>query len=296
MKDNVAKFNRRVKDRNLNMMMKLNSLHSLQLLSVVLFVALSSFANAQNLPRHVDPSAFEDVLDLSLVPSIRFLTTSDFPPFNYRGTSGEVVGFNIELAEALCKEIGAECTLQSWPWEQVTGALLDGQGDAIIAGLGVSEENASKFEFSKTYLALPGRFVTKDGERDEVAFDPHQFEGAIGVQRGSAHHEFLKKHFSSQTILALAGEIEVLEGLNIGTIDVAFVDGMRASFWLNQSQCCAFAGGPYFSVEDFGAGLAIAVKPEAGNIRRAIDIGLTRLSKSGKLDELYLKWFPVGFY
>ncbi|MGJ8529412.1 MAG: transporter substrate-binding domain-containing protein [Maritalea sp.] len=278
------------------MMLKLKYPLGLCALSVLLFAALASLANAQSLPKHVDPSAFEDVLDLSLVPSIRFLTTSDFPPFNYRGADGEVVGFNVELAEALCKEIGAECTLQSWPWDQVGNALVDGQGDAIIAGLGVSEVNAAKFEFSKTYLALPGRFVVKAGTQDEVGFDPHQLKGAIGVQRGSAHHAFLKKHFSSQTILPLAGEFEVLDGLRIGTIDIAFVDGMRASFWLNQNQCCVFIGGPYFSVEDFGAGLAIAVNPNAVNVRRAIDIGLTRLSKSGKLDELYLKWFPVGFY
>ena len=108
-------------------------------LFVLLFAALGALAaHAQALPYHADPSARDLVPNLAAVPNIRFLTTADFPPFNYRDRTGELVGFNVDLSRAICTDLGITCTIQAWPWEQAGRALEDGQGDALIAGLAMS--------------------------------------------------------------------------------------------------------------------------------------------------------------
>jgi polar amino acid transport system substrate-binding protein len=72
---------------------------------------------------------------------------------------------------------------------------------------------------------------------------------------------------------------------------------MRSSFWLNENlSCCGFAGEPYFRPALFGEGLSIAVPAGNDPIRHAIDWALIKLKDNGTLDELYLRWFPVGFY
>ena len=109
---------------------------------IVLALGLSA-ASAQNLPYHSDPTARELVPNLSAVPNIRFLTTADFPPFNYRDKSGELVGYNVDLARAVCADLTITCTIQAWPWEQAGKALEDGQGDALIAGLAMSTANGA---------------------------------------------------------------------------------------------------------------------------------------------------------
>ncbi len=74
-------------------------------------------------------------------------------------------------------------------------------------------------------------------------------------------------------------------------------DALRAAFWLNDNPgCCAFAGEPYFRPQLFGAGLAIAVAAGHDPVRHALDRALVRLKENGTLDELYLRWFPIGFY
>ncbi|HEU5095776.1 MAG TPA: transporter substrate-binding domain-containing protein, partial [Reyranella sp.] len=79
--------------------------------------------------------------------------------------------------------------------------------------------------------------------------------------------------------------------------DAYFGDAMRASFWFNDNpDCCGFAGPPYFRPDLFGNGMAIAVAAGHDAVRQAIDYSLARLKKDGTLDELYLRWFPVGFY
>lgn len=264
---------------------------------VLLFAALGTLAaHAQALPYHADPSARDLVPNLAAVPNIRFLTTADFPPFNYRDRSGELVGFNVDLSRAICADLGITCTIQAWPWEQAGRALEDGQGDALIAGLAISTENGALFDFSHIYLMLPGRFVLAKG--GDAGFDPAALAGkSVAVRKGSAHATFVTRYLPGAKLSEFDSEIAALEAVRDKQADAFFGDAMRASFWLNANpDCCAFAGEPYFRPDLFGDGLAIAVGAGHDTVRLAIDYALARLKRSGTLDELYLRWFPVGFY
>jgi polar amino acid transport system substrate-binding protein len=255
-----------------------------------------SLALAQTMPYHADPSARELVPNLSAVPNIRFLTTADFPPFNYRDKSGELVGYNVDLARAVCADLSITCTIQAWPWEQAGKALQDGQGDALIAGLAMTPDNGALFDFTNIYLMFPGRFVTL--KASATGFDPAQLAGkTVSVRKGSAHEEFVHRYLPKATVAEFDTEIAALEAVRDKKADAYFGDAERASFWFNDNpDCCAFAGEPYFRPDLFGEGMAVAVAPGHDAVRQAIDYSLGRLKKSGKLDELYLRWFPVGFY
>lgn len=253
-------------------------------------------AFAQALPSHVDPSAREILLGSNAVPAIRFLTTADFPPFNFRDPGGELIGFNIDLAKRICSEVNVACTIQAWPWDQAANALTDNQGDALIAGLDMSPANGELFDFSATYLQLPGRFVTRAA--DIATFDTAWASSrTIAVRDGSAHEAFLARYLPKAKVSVFATEVEALAALRDGAADVFFGDAMRASFWLNENlDCCGFAGSPYFRPTLFGEGLSVAVPAGHDAVRHAIDWALVRLKDNGALDELYLRWFPVGFY
>ncbi|MDB5506003.1 MAG: Bacterial extracellular solute-binding protein family 3 [Devosia sp.] len=252
---------------------------------------------SQTLPNQFDPTARENTPNLAAVPAIRFLTTADFPPFNYRDpNTGELLGYNIELARDICASLDVACTIQAWPWEQSANALADGQGDALIAGLAMTAENSEKFDFSSVYMGLPARFVTTTD--NAAAFSAERLAGeTVSVRRGSAHEKFLQRYLPEVKLLPLDSEIEALSAVQQGQANAYFGDGMRASFWLNQAgDCCAFAGETYFRPDLFGAGLSVAFSADRDDMRQAIDWALLRLKQDGKLDELYLRWFPVGFY
>lgn len=264
------------------------------LLALLLFLGGTLAAAAQALPYHADPSARELVPNLAAVPSIRFLTTADFPPFNYRDKSGELVGYNVDLARAICADLRITCTIQAWPWDQAASALEDGQGDALIAGLAISKANGAMFDFSSIYLMMPGRFVTKAN----VDFSIESSAGKkIAIRRGSAHETFVQRYAPEATRVPFDSEIEALQAVRDGTADAYFGDAMRAAFWLNANpNCCSFSGQPWFRPDLFGEGMAIAVGAGHDTVRQAIDYSLVRLKRSGTLDELYLRWFPIGFY
>ncbi|MEP7240235.1 MAG: transporter substrate-binding domain-containing protein [Devosia sp.] len=266
------------------------------LIALISLIFSAGAALAQALPYHADPTAREIVPNLSAVPNIRFLTTADFPPFNYRDKSGELIGFNVDLARAICADLAIPCTVQAWPWEQAGKALEDGQGDALIAGLAMSPDNGAVFDFSNIYLMFPGRFVAP---RDaQSGFNPLQLDGkTVAVRSGSAHEQFARRYVPNVKIAGFDSEAAALEAVRDKKADLYFGDAMRASFWLNDNpECCSFVGLPYFRPDLFGDGMSVAVGAGHDSVRQAIDYALARLKKSGALDELYLRWFPVGFY
>ena len=278
----------------------------IQLLLFVFVAAFPLAAPAQTMPNHFDPNARELALDLSSVPSIRFLTTPDYPPFNYRDSEGELVGYNIDLAREACAILEIACTMQSWPWEQAADALGDNQGDVLLAGLAINIENGQRFDFSHIYLQFPARFVTQ--KTNAAGFMPALWQGAdapsgdkadksVAVRAGSNHLKFMERYFPGASRLEFSTEFEALEAVQSGEAYAYFGDALRSSFWLNEnSDCCVFVGEAYFHTELFGPGLAAAFPAGHDPVRRAFNIALLRLQRTGVLDTLYLKWFPIGFY
>ncbi|MCF6327220.1 MAG: transporter substrate-binding domain-containing protein [Devosiaceae bacterium] len=265
-------------------------------LAIIGALFFSGAAMSQTTPNLFDPAAREQNPDLSGISAIRFLTSADYPPFNYRSGTGELVGFNIDLANAICENLKLGCTMQIWPWEQAADALEDFQGDALIAGLAIDPESGARFDFSRIYMMLPGRFVTQKLVATE--FNASDLAGkTVGVRDGSAHYEFVRRYLPNAELTAYDSEFDALVALQKSEIFAFFGDGLRASIWLNQNpDCCEFAGGAYFNPQLFGQGLAIAFAPEQDQMRRAVNYALTRLKREGVLDELYLRWFPIGFY
>ena len=258
--------------------------------------ALAAGAEAQVLPRHYDPNIRQSAQSPPSIPALRFLTVADYPPFNYRDEAGNLVGYNIDLAEAICTDLSTNCTLQAWPWDQAADALMDNQGDALIGGLALTDETGAAFAFSSVYLRFPARFVVPV---DAVAdFDANTLAGQrVAVRAQSKQAELIGRFLPDSLIVNAETEFAALDLVRLGEADAFFGDALRASFWLGRNrECCGFAGDAYFRPDYFGEGLAIAIGPGREEVTKAIDFALGRLARSGKLDELYLRWFPIGFY
>lgn len=239
--------------------------------------------------------------DLSGFERIRFLTTIDFPPFNYLDGEGRLSGFHVELARAICRELDItdRCEIQALPWDELDAAMSAGRGEAIIAGTALSAEARERYAFTRPYLRFPARFIA--GQASTLAEPMHSavIDRRIGVIDGTAHEAMLRSYFPGVQVVTFSRPAWLYEALREGRLDGAFGDGMRFSFWLagtGSANCCRFVGGPYLAPEYLGAGLAIATRRQDAVLAQAFDFALREISLNGTFTELYLKYFPVSFY
>ena len=247
-------------------------------------------------PNFWDPRARMEKPDPETIGRIRFLTTEDFPPFSFRDRRGVLIGFNIDLIDALCDVLKVDCALQFRPFDTLYATLIKGEGDAVIAGLR-ADVGGPDVIVTSPYMKLPARFVARRG----AVFEPHDSSGGdfLGTVCSSAHAAFLARFFSDWRVACYPSIAAALADLKDGRIIAVFGDALRAAFWLHggmSGNCCAFAGGPFLDDRYFGPGLSIVMRKADRRLKTALDYALREVYRSGKYEELYLRYFPISLY
>jgi polar amino acid transport system substrate-binding protein len=252
---------------------------------------------AANTPSFWDPNRTPEKPDVSGLRQIRFLTEDDYPPFNFLLSDGQVAGFNVDLARAICIELDTACTIQRRRWDLLIPSLNDNSGDAIIASLSINDETRKQVDFSGPYMLTPGRFAMQADTTLTSASPAALADRPIAVVAGSRHEAFLQAFYPRSTLVTFETPALARNALKNGRVQAVFGDAIALSYWLNGAEaagCCVFRDGPFTDPKYFGEGVGIAVKKGNAPLRRALDYALSRLAQRGVFAELYLKYFPVG--
>jgi polar amino acid transport system substrate-binding protein len=254
-------------------------------------------AAPQAVPGFWDPRRRPERPDLSRLTVIRFLTETDYPPFNFTGPDGNPAGFNVDLARALCDEIKVTCTIQMRRFETLVDALATNRGDAIIASMAVTPPLRAKVDFTDPYYRAPARFVSR---RDNVLPEirPEYLEGKkVGVIGGTSHEAYLKAMFTDAEIHAYPDNDALRAALRRGEVDFIFGDAISLAFWVNgtdSAECCAFSGGPFVESRYFGEGVGIAVRRGNDLLRQSLNWALFRIWEKGRFTDLWLRYFSIS--
>jgi len=250
-------------------------------------------------PSFWDPQHHLEKPDLTGLRSIRFLTEDDYPPFHFALADGTLTGFDVDLARAICEELKLVCTVQARRWDTLIDSLATNRGDAAVAAIRNTRETRARLAFTAPYYTTPARFVTLAASSLQD-MTPEGLTGkTVGVVANSAHEAYLKRFFPAVKLKPFETVAAAQTALSRGEVEAVFGDGITLSFWLNGTEakgCCLFRGGPFTDSRYFGEGIGIAVKKDNVALRRALDYALALLAAKGTYTDLYLKYFPVGFY
>ncbi|WP_312893342.1 transporter substrate-binding domain-containing protein [Ancylobacter sonchi] len=251
-------------------------------------------------PGFWDPKRRPEKPDVARMPvQIRFVTTEDYPPFSFRGEDGRPVGFNIDMARAICAELAVTCSLEVVPFEGLSEALAGGKADAAIAGLAITPASRQQMDFSDRYFRSPARFVARKADIMPAVTPDLVAAKTVGVVAGTAHEAYLRDFFAEVAIRSFPTAEAARAALQKGEVDLVFGDGVQLAFWLNGSSsenCCGFAGGPFTESLYFGEGMGIAVRRGDDALRQSLNYALAQIWETGAYVDLYLRWFPIGIY
>jgi len=248
-------------------------------------------------PNFWDPKAVHDRPN-SIPDKIQFLATDNYPPFVFRDPQGRLTGFNVDLARALCQELGSSCALRIKDFNVLLSALDEEEGDAIISGLSRNLPVTRRLNFTDDYLKLPARFIVLAENQD--TFNEQALTGkTIAVVSGSRYEAFAKRFWADAEIVGFETVSGAREAVKSGAADAHFGDGLSLAFWLPSEAaagCCRFSGGPWLEPGYFDEGMAIATRPEDTERTAALNYALRQLQQKGIYRELYLRYFPLSFY
>jgi polar amino acid transport system substrate-binding protein len=254
-------------------------------------------ADPMAVPGFWDPRRRPERPDLSRISVIRFLTETDYPPFDYAGPDGNPAGFNVDLARMICEEMKVACTVQMRRFDTLIDALNKNEGDAVIASIAATPQTRAKVDFSDPYYRTPARFVSRK-DRPVEDLRPDSLTGkTVAVVAGTAHEAYLKELFTEVTLKPYATADAARAALKSGQVDLLFGDGMALAFWLNgtdSNECCVFRGGPYLESRYFGEGVGIAVRRGNDLLRQAFNWALFGLWEKGRFTDLWLRYFPIS--
>ncbi len=226
---------------------------------------------------------------------LKIATDATFPPFESVDASGKVVGYDVELMQAICDAAKLDCDIFNAAWDGMIPGLIDGKYDALISQLTVTDKRRKVIAFSDIYDHPTFRFVAKKGSQFE--FTPEGLKGkTIAVQTGTPMDAYVTAHFPQATIKRYdSGSAPYLE-LTAGRADlhISYQAQIIHSFLKGDSGKDFELVGPQLTGQDakeFGEGVAIAINKKNTKLVEQINQGLATVRENGQLKALNAKYF-----
>jgi polar amino acid transport system substrate-binding protein len=224
--------------------------------------------------------------------TIRIATEGAYPPFNFIDQSGEVKGFDVDIARALCEQMQADCEIVTQDWTGIIPGLLAGRYDAIIASMSITEERKQAVSFSEPYYSNKLQFVAPE----DSDFDPTESLSGktIGTQRATISAQWLQDNTEGVNIRLYDTQENAFLDLASGRLDAVLVDKYVGYEWLksNDGSGYEFKGDPVYDDDK----IAIAVRKGDEELAKRFSDAIEALRENGTYQEINAKYFPFDIY
>jgi len=234
----------------------------------------------------------------ALAADLRVGVEGAYPPFSWKEADGTLKGFDIEIAEAVCNELGRKCVLVEQDWDGMIPALLARKFDTIIASMSITEERKKRVDFTDKYYNTPAKFVAKKGSGLKIS--KAGLKGKrIGLQRGTTHQCFMEKMYPEAELVLYGTQEEVFQDLAIGRIDAQFSDSVAADDGFLKTDAgkdFEFTGGDQHDEECHGPGAGMAVRKSDTALRDDLNRAIKALRANGTYQKINAKYFDYDIF
>lgn len=223
---------------------------------------------------------------------IRIGTEGAYPPFNMISKDGTPTGFDVDIANALCAEMKAECEIVApLEWDSIIIGLQKRKYDAIVASMSITEERQKAVNFTDPYYSNKLALVAKKGS----SIDPAQLGGkAVGAQRSTIAADYALENFDKDDVKLYDTQEKAYLDLEAGRVEVLVSDKLPAYDWLQskEGQSFDFLGNDI----DINDKIGIAVRKSDDELRMKLNTALKAILANGTYEAINKKYFPISIY
>ena len=222
---------------------------------------------------------------------LRIGTEGAYPPFNEIDNTGKAVGFDLDIAWALCEKMGAECSVVTSDWDGIIPALNTRRFDFLVASMSITEERKRAVDFTDPYYTNKLQFVAP--KKSDFEVDKDYLKGkTIGAQRATIAGQWLEENLDDVISIRYYDTQEnAYLDMASGRIDGVLADVFVQYEWL-QSDAGAdfeFKGEPVVDDDEMG----IAVR-KGDPLRERLNKALAEIIEDGTHEKINAKYFPFS--
>ncbi len=236
---------------------------------VIVSLLLSSCSNEEN-------AAEKDTIVVA--------TSADNPPYEYI-QEGKVVGLDIDIIEAIAKQMGKKLVIKNFDFPGLLPALASNSVDAVIAALTMTEERKTKIDFSTGYTSTGMAIIFRKGEKISAVKD---LSGkTLGVQMGTTWESYLKElsqTISNLHIRSLSNNLVLVEELKTGSVDGVLMEELQVDKFIAN-----VPNMEKFSLQDTKGEFAIAL-PKDSTLTKPMDEAIRKLQTDGIMQTIKERW------
>ncbi|HHF5564783.1 TPA: lysine/arginine/ornithine ABC transporter substrate-binding protein [Haemophilus influenzae] len=215
---------------------------------------------------------------------LTFAMEPSYPPFETTNEKGEIIGFDVDVANAICQEIQATCKFKSETFDSLIPSLKAKRFDAAISAINITDARAKQVLFSDAYYDSSASYVALKGKAT--------LESAknIGVQNGTTFQQYTvaeTKQYSPKSYASLQNAILDLKS---GRIDIILGDTAVLSDMISKEPEIQFVGEKVTNKKYFGNGLGIAMHKSNKDLAAQLNKGLAAIKANGEYQKIYDKW------
>ncbi len=202
-------------------------------------------------------------------------------------------GFDIDLAQLLCKRLQEPCTFIPMGMDELYKKLAKGKVDLAMGGIPISYSLKINFIFSLPYMLSKGQFLVLQNNPSTSVNDlGGQTVGVLrNILNGGVLYGYLLEHYKSLFQIKLYDDIEdVMADLHSKKISAAFLDRSSVNYWIQQGGKQFKSLGP---VNTIGNGVAILALPKNKQLIDRIDNIIQDIEKDGTYSQLYNTYFAA---
>jgi len=230
--------------------------------------------------------------------TVKIGTEGAYPPFNSIDTEGKLVGFDIDIANALCEAANFECEFVIQDWDGIIPGLIAKKYDAIVASMSITDQRKEVVDFTDKYYNTPAKFVAAKGA--DLDISPEGLAGmAVGVQRATIHENFLRGEFPEVEVRAYATQDEANADLVSGRVDLIMADSvalLEGFLKTDEGQDFEFVGPDYSDPKYHGEGAGIAIRKGEDDLRATFNEAIDKIRADGTYEAIAEKYFEFDVY
>ena len=225
---------------------------------------------------------------------IRIATEGAYPPFNMKTSNGELTGFDVEIARALCEHMKIDFEIVAQDWDGIIPGLLAKKYDAIVASMSITDERKKKVAFTNPYYSNYLRFMAPK-DTDLIVTSAGLKGKELGAQRATIAAQALEDRYRKIAKIKVYDTQEAAYlDMKARRVQALLTDIYPGYDWLRQpeNKDFKFIGDPI----DINDKIAIAVRKGNQALVDRLNAAIEAIRADGTYARINAKYFPFDIY